>query len=197
MYNQPATGASGGEWKKETLQSRTSVLVGLVEHFRKRLSAFDVALIGSSSGAYMAVRAVEQIQETGNIVSKLILLSPAAYPEKIETIPYGEKFTQIIREPWDVATSPVFPQIEKFIKNGGKVLTCFFEVDDPPIPLYIQEYYRNLIRELVRDGNGSSILTIPGVAHNFRKLERKRRENVVDNDSIIATAKKFLQFLVS
>lgn len=195
LYNQPATGGSGGRWEKETLQSRTNILVGLSKHFRKQLLASDIALIGSSAGAYMAVGAIEKIQEqVGNVV-KLILLSPAAYPERIETVPYGSAFTEIIREPWDVATSPVFPKLEKYIRNGGKAMVCFFEVDDPPIPLYIQEYYRQLMRGLSHHNSRVSVLTIPDVAHNFRKLQKKRRENLVDNESIIATAKKFLKFL--
>lgn len=196
LYNQPATGGSGGRWEKETLQSRTKVLVSLAEYFGKQLLSADIALIGSSAGAYMAVTAIEKIQEHGGNVLKLILLSPAAYPERIETVSYGPKFTEIIREPWDVSTSPVFPKLEKFIRNGGQLTICFFEADDPPIPLYIQEYYIHLVRELSSNSNGVSVLTIPGVAHNFHKLQKKKRENVIDNESIVATAKKFLKFLV-
>jgi hypothetical protein len=197
LYNQPATGGSGGQWEKETLSSRTAILAGLVNYYRKLLSASDVALIGSSAGAYMAVRAVDLIEADGGRVSKLILLSTAAYPEKIEDVPYGREFTRILHEPWDVSTSPVFAKLEKFIHGGGRVLVCFFEADDPPIPLYIQEYYRNLMHGLSHNGKDVSVLTIPGVAHNFRRLNRKRLENVVDNESIIAVARKFFQFLVS
>ncbi len=196
LYNQPATGGSGGKWEEETLQSRTEVLADIVVHFSRRLSVADNALIGSSAGAYMAVSAAEKIKTHGEIVSKMILLSPAAYPEKVEVVPYGPEFSRLIREPWDVATSPVFAKLASFASDGGKVLTCFFEVDDPPIPQFIQEYYRSFVRQISTNGNGESIITIPGVAHNFRKLQRAKRENVTDDDSIRATAAKFLEFLI-
>lgn len=196
LYNQPATGGSGGNWDTETLQSRTEALAALVKHFQTQLGTIENALIGSSSGAYMAVGAIEKIQAGGGEVTRLILLSPAAYPEKIERVPYGVEFTQILREPWDIATSPVFARLERFVKDGGKVLKCFFEVDDPPIPRYIQEYYQNLLREWSHGSNGISVMIIPGVAHNFQKLQRRKRENTVDEDSVRLTAKKFLEFLV-
>ncbi len=195
LYNQPATGGSGGAWEKETIASRTEVLAELVMHFSKRLSVTDNALVGSSAGAYMAVGALEHVRPHGELVSKLILLSPAAYPEKIESVSYGPEFSQLIREPWDVSTSPVFERLAKFARDGGEALTCFFEADDPPIPMFIQEYYRDHARQIFAKRGGGSVITIPGVAHNFRKLKRARRENVTDDDSIRATAHTFLEFL--
>lgn len=194
LYNQPATGASNGEWGKEMLQSRTSTLVGLVDRFGKQLSFSGHGLIGSSSGAYMAINAVEQIEAKGHTVSKLLLLSPAAYPQKIETVPYGEEFTRILKQPWDIATSPVFPKLKRFLKNGTSILLCFFEHDDPPIPLYIQEYYRNYMYGLQKEGKHVEVLTIPGVAHNFRRVEKKRG-SVIDDDSVRTTAERFAKFL--
>lgn len=194
MYNQPSTGGSSGDWDKEHLRSRTEVLARLVSYFNQKLSVADNALVGSSAGGYMAVGAAEQVQERGLHLSKLILLSPAAYPEKLECVPYGPEFTRLIRQPWDVATSPVFRRLKAFIDRGGKALTCFFEADDPPIPAYIQEYYRSFMRYAQPSG-GESIVTIPGVAHNFQKLTRPRKEDEVDEDSVRATAEKFTSFL--
>lgn len=196
LYNQPATGGSGGSWNTETLTSRTSILAGLGTHYQRILSSSEITLIGSSAGAYMAVGAIDLIKEMGGHVSKVILLSPAAYIEKIENVPYGPEFTRILHEPWDVATSPVFLKLEKFIQEGGQALVCFFESDDPPIPIYIQEHYRTVVRQL-SSKNIVHSLTIPGVAHNFRKLHKKRRENIIDNESVIVTAKKFAEFLAN
>lgn len=194
LYNHPATGGSNGEWGKETLESRTSTLIGLVDHFGKQMRFSDHALIGSSAGAYMAINAIEQIEMRGHKVSKLLLLSPAAYPREIEGVLYGEEFTRILKQPWDVATSPVFPKLKKFVNNNVSILLCFFEHDDPPIPLYIQEYYRSFLGRLKEEGARATILTIPGVAHNFRRIEKKRG-SAVDDDSIRATAQKFTEFL--
>ena len=195
LYNQPGTGGSSGKWQEETLQSRSETLVNLIKHFSETISPMDVALIGTSAGAYMAVSAIDRILNLGYKVSKLVLLSPAAYPEEIEIVPYGEEFTRLIRKPWDVATSPIFPKLKKFVADGGSLLISFFEADDPPIPLYIQEYYRNLMRELSNSGFHVRIMTIPGVAHNFRRIGVAEKKNVVDNESIRATANVLTEFL--
>ena len=196
LYNQPATGGSSGEWKKETLHTRSKTLVSIASHFGQQTSASDIALIGTSAGAYMAVSAIEAIQRTGHTVSKLALLSPAAYPKEIEEIPYGEAFTQRIHTPWDIATSPVFPRLQKFIASKGSLLVSFFEADNPPIPEYVQEYYRSFVRQLSTEGHDVTILTIPDVAHNFRRIGVSERKNVVDNNSIRATTAKLSQFLM-
>ena len=194
LYNQPATGGSTGNWDEETLSSRTQVLAGLIDHFSKKFTFSDHGLIGSSSGAYMAINSVELIEKQGHKVSKLLLLSPAAYPKQIEVVPYGEKFTEILRQPWDVSTSPVFSKLRDFFTNGTELLLCFFENDDPPIPMYIQEYYRNFMWRLEEAGKNVSVITIPGVAHNFRRIQRKRGREV-DDDSIVITAENFREFL--
>src|SRR3989344_7628477 len=196
LYNQPATGGSSGDWEKETLRSRAKTLEGIATHFSEQTSASDIALIGTSAGAYMALSAIEKIQSEGCKVSRLVLLSPAAYPEEIETVPYGEAFTTLIRTPWDVATSPVFPRLKKFISARGSLLVSFFEADTPPLPEYVQEYYRDFVRQLRTEGYDVTMLTIPGVAHNFRRIGVAEKKNVVDNDSIRATAKKLSEFLV-
>lgn len=196
LYNQPGTGKSGGIPEKATLKTRSAALVGLVEHFAKQLTATDITIIGSSAGAYMAISAVDELRKREITASRLILLSPAAYPEEVEAVPYGPKFSELIRKPWDVTTSPVFPKLERFMLNGGKVLLCFFQEDDPPIPRYIQEQYQNLVRRHAAPESGTSVMTIPGVAHNFRKLHRKQKGTVIDELSVRATAKIFHEFLI-
>lgn len=195
LYNQPATGGSSGEWESETFRTRSMTLAGIVRHFCEQTCCSDNVLIGTSAGAYIAVNAVDQIQNLGYSVSKLVLLSPAAYPKEIEDVPYGEEFTRIVRTPWDIAKSPVFQKLEKFVASGGSLLISFFEADDPPIPLYIQEYYRGLMRQFSKEGGDVSMITIPGVAHNFRRIGVPEGKNVVDNDSVRATATTLSTFL--
>ncbi len=196
MYNQPATGGSTGEWEKETLNTRTQTLEDLTIHFVQQYLATDIGLIGTSSGAYMAVSAIEKIQSERCKVSKLVLLSPAAYPLEIERVPYGEEFTRLIRTLWDIATSPVFAKLRKFVTTGGALLVTFFEADNPPIPEYVQEYYRGFVRQSSKEGWNTKVFTIPGVAHNFRRIGSAEIRNVVDNDSIRVTADTLSQFLV-
>lgn len=195
LYNQPATGGSTGEWEKETFQSRTEVLVETSKYFYDRTQASNLSLVGTSAGAYMAVNALEQLKNFGIRVPKIALLSPAAFPRSIENISYGESFTRTIREDWDVAESPVFPLLEKYIQNGGSVFISFFEADNPPIPEHIQDFYRNFAQRLSGEGADITYATIPSVAHNFRRIGVSEGANVVDNDSIRTTATTLADFL--
>ncbi|TSA44924.1 hypothetical protein D4R51_02950 [bacterium] len=195
LYNQPATGGSSGEWENETIQSRTDILVGVSRHFHELTNSSNLSLIGTSAGAYMAVNALEQLENQHIKVPKLVLLSPAAYPKDAEDVPYGPAFTGIVRQPWDIAESPIFPKLEQYIKNGGSVFISFFESDDPPIPEHIQEYYKTFAQRLSDEGGAINLTTIPGVAHNFRRIGVSEGKNVVDNDSIRATATLLADFL--
>lgn len=195
LYNQPSTGGSSGKWETETLRSRTDVLVGVTEHFYKDVSASDIVLIGTSAAGYMAVNALEQLQDRGIKVPKLVLSSPAAYPEEVENVPYGEMFTELIHKQWNIAESPVFPKLEKYVKDGGALYVSFFEADDPPIPQHIQEYYKTFVHRLSEEGNDVILTTIHGVAHNFRRINSQERKNIVDNDGIRSTADTLVNFL--
>jgi len=194
LYNQPATGGSTGEWEKETFQSRTEVLVETSRHFYDRLNSRNISLIGTSAGAYMAINALEQLGNLEIRVPQIALLSPPAFPKGIENIPYGEAFSRIIRADWDIAESPAFPILEKYAEKGGSVLISFFEMDDPPIPKHIQDFYKNFARQVSDKGADVTFTTIPGVAHNFRRIGVQEGANVVDNDSIRATAVMLADF---
>ncbi|MDP2650275.1 MAG: alpha/beta hydrolase, partial [bacterium] len=114
QYHQPGTGRSGGKPSEETLETRTNALIGLVKEFQRETRAEHINLVGSSSGAYMAIRAARKLQEEGVSVRKLALLSPAAYPRESEVIPYGEVFRNIISQNWDVKTAQVFSDLRAF-----------------------------------------------------------------------------------
>lgn len=126
LYNQPGTGGSTGDWEKENLKTRVETLVGVADFFYKEVESSSLSIIGTSAGGYMAVKSAEELKKKGINISKLALLSPAAYPEDIEDIPYGEKFSEVNRKPWDVATSPIFPAVRKFVIEGGSVFISFF-----------------------------------------------------------------------
>ena len=195
LYNQPATGGSSGEWELETIQSRANILAGVSQRFCEKTNSSKVALVSTSAGAYMSVKALERLKKQHIEVPKLVLLSPAAYPEEIEDVPYGEKFSEILRESWDIAESPVFSRLERYVADGGSVFISFFESDDPPIPQKIQEYYKSFAHRLSENGGAISVTTIPGVAHNFRRIGAAENKNVVDNDSVRTTAVLLNDFL--
>lgn len=196
LYNQPATGGSSGDWGSETITTRSETLVGLIERTGNLTGCCQHTLIGSSAGAYMAVKAADLLRKNKNVINKLVLISPAAYPIEIEDRPYGESFTEVIRSPWDVADSPIFGRLERFVSAGGSLVISFFEDDDPPIPRYIQHYYCEFARNLISQNYDVHIMTIPGVAHNFRRINTSEKGNIVDNDSIRSTTEEFIRLIL-
>ena len=197
LYNQPATGGSDGEWEKETLRTRTDALSQLTTYFKNTGNYSDVSLLGTSAAAYIAVNAIKEIQESGIKITKLILLSPACYPKDIEDVPYGENFSKVIRQKWDITQSPIFKGIENYAKSGGSVYVSFFEVDDPPIPLYIQDYYRKFLQSLAGSGFDVRVNTIPGVSHNFHRIGALPGDrDIVNNSSVRNTSNILKEFLV-
>ncbi len=197
LYNQPGTGGSSGNWDIESMESRTDTLVQVTEHFSKELQSSNVQLVGTSAGAYMAVGAAERLQSQGIAVSKLVLISPAAYPKEIQNMPYGEEFKNTIHASWNVAESPIFEKLKNFVLHGGSVAISFFENDDPPIPKHIQDYYKNFSEELSQSGGNIKVTIIKGVAHNFRRMNTSEGENAVDNNSIRETARSLVNFLTN
>jgi len=195
LYNQPSTGGSTGEWKEETFQSRTKVLVETSKYFYDHTSATNLSLVGTSAGAYMVVNALQQLEGLGIRVPRIALLSLAAFPKGIEDIAYGESFSRAIHEDWDISDSPVFPLLEKYVRNGGSVFMSFFEADDPPIPQHIQNFYKDFARRLSDTGADIRSTIIPGVAHNFRRIDISEGANAVDNDSIRTTTTVLANFL--
>lgn len=192
LYNQPATGQSGGRWEEETLHTRASVLTELVNHFSAR-SGTKHTIIGSSAGAYMALQTLEMLEE--QTVNKLVLLSPAAYPGCVETVPYGPNFTAAISSNWPVAESPVFARIEEYVVGGGNLFLSFFEADDPPIPQPIQAHFRTIASRLANNGGAVQSTTILGVGHNFRRIIVKKNQNLIDNQAVVRTVETLLQFI--
>ena len=196
LYNQPATGGSSGEWNSETISTRSETLVELIKQTGSLTKCSKHAIVGASAGAYMAVKATDLLTGDNNKIEKLILISPAAYPHEIEDVPYGKEFTRIISKPWDIANSPIFKRLEQFVCDGGSLIISFFEADDPPIPRYIQHHYCEFARKLIAQNKNVQLITIPNVAHNFRRINTPEKGNVVDNDSIRMTAEKFLKFIL-
>ncbi len=195
MYNQPATGKSDGSWEEETLATRARVVTEITDYFANKIHTKDIALIGTSAGAYMTVRSLRMLKEKGYTPSRVTLISPAFYPDHVENVPYGEKFKEIISSSWDLELSPLFSDLRAYVLEGGSVLISFFENDDPPIPLRMQEFCKKFANELSEKGGKIEVITIPGVAHNFRKIGVEETKNVIDNKSVRDTASTIFSFL--
>ena len=84
-------GDTGGELKSSSLHSRTCQACSVVDSLNIQ-QPFSV--IGASMGAYTAVKLLEFYQ-----IQSLILIVPAMYTARADTIPFNEGFTDIIRQP--------------------------------------------------------------------------------------------------
>lgn len=191
MYNQPGTGKSSGDFETITFGEHIKTLVELSDEVAAGLGINKIHLVGTSAGSYMAARAVEDIQERGLEIRSLVLQSPPAFPEAVEDVPYGPEFSELIRTPWEVSDSPVFKDIRRFARFGGKICLLYFQGDDPPIPGHIQTKYHDTIWELGQKGADVTSLSCNGVAHNFIKLNNNpaSRRNAVDDASVYGTAR--------
>ena len=190
LYNQPGTGKSGGDFEEITFGERIKALIELTDLYATKQATADVDLIGMSAGSYMAARAVGDIATRGLNVKGLILQSPAAYPEQVEDLPYNDKFTAVIRSDWNPEDSPIFSDVNKYVREGGKLAMSFFQDDSPPIPQLIQALFNQMGEELTEQGGDVTQFSYRGVAHNFRRLDhnQKKHHNVIDDRSVSAAA---------
>lgn len=190
LYNQPGTGKSSGVLSEVIFYDRIATLVDLAHTSCASLGVNRLNIIGTSAGAYIASRAAALVSEDIE-VSSLLLQSPAAYPVEAEDLPYDERFTQVLRSGWELAESPVFSDITKQALKGSKLLLAFFQSDDPPIPVHIQEYYQGLFHDMALQDLNVTSFVYRGVAHNFNKLQQAKqhsRRNNVDDKSVQGAA---------
>jgi pimeloyl-ACP methyl ester carboxylesterase len=95
-------GETGGELKSSSLRSRTRQARRIVDS-QNLQQPFSV--IGASMSAYTAVKLLKHYE-----IKSLILLVPAMYSARADTVPFNRGFTEIIRQPqswndsdaWDI-----------------------------------------------------------------------------------------------
>ena len=85
------TGDTGGDLRSSSLRERVEEAEAVVSHLQ--LPA-PLSLVGSSMGAYVAVKLTEKFR-----VENLILFVPAFYTRAAYAIPFNAGFTEIIRTP--------------------------------------------------------------------------------------------------
>lgn len=193
MYNQPATGNSEGVWEKETLFTRSQTLLNLAVSIGSDLGVQNHVVVGSSAGAYMASTLIDSMPGFGHTLRSLVLISPAAYPQCVEHVPYGDKFSHMIKRDWDIVRSPVFFRLERF---AGSLFVSFYAEDDPPIPKKIQDHFWYLMSHRCLTNPKTCFMTIEGVGHNFLRLNRKHRQSIINNESIIKASNDIKDFVI-
>jgi pimeloyl-ACP methyl ester carboxylesterase len=196
LYNQPGTGESTGDFDEITFGERIKALVELTDHYAEAHETAKVSIVGTSAGAYMAARALDDISARGLNINSLVLQSPAAYPEHVEDLPYDERFTEAIRSDWDARESLVFGDIERYVRARGRLAIAFFQEDDPPIPRHIQDLFADTAQHIADAGDITQI-TYRGVAHNFRRIghDAKSKRHIIDDRSVFAAADMLADFI--
>jgi len=147
-------GASGGDIKETSLNSRLQDARTATETLNGNLPEGKLFIAGVSMGAPIAVRLANEVNADG-----VILISPAAYSQEARSAQYGEQFSEAIQEENSWKDSPDFKELEKF---GGKILLAYGEQDDV-IPQAILRKY-----ERIAKGCGP-ILKFEQAGHRFMR----------------------------
>lgn len=190
LYNQPGTGESTGDFEDITFGERIKTLIELTDQYASVHDQKSVNLVGMSAGSYMAARAVDDLTARGIEVASLVMQSPAAYPEHIEDLPYGDEFTEVLRSGWNPRESRVFDDINRYVRHRGRLAISFFQNDTPPIPQHIQDLFNESAERLAHRGGDVTQITYRGVEHNFRRIGHDPNSNrqVVDDRSVFGAA---------
>ena len=150
-------GNSEGNFADSSLINRLTDAQNALAFFQKSgvVDPSNIALSGSSMGAHVAVRLLEQNRK----IKTLIVQSAASYGKAAERLPLNSQFTQAISAPNSWQDSPVWQILEKFRGNLG----VFYGQEDKIIPSDIKQKYRQLIKQggYWEIGNGQHKLLAP------------------------------------
>lgn len=120
-------GETGGKLIGSSLQERTDQASTVTD----ALSVPEpFALLGGSMGAYTAIK-LTQLYE----VDRLVLMVPGVYREDVYDLPFGDNFTQLIREDKSWENSDAWEILESF---HGKLLIVAAE-NDATVPAEIPQ----------------------------------------------------------
>lgn len=195
LYNQPGTGESTGDLTQDSMRDRWEVLSRLAIDYAEEKGTDTVSLVGMSAGSYLAIRAAGLIRAAGVTVESLILQSPAAYPAAVDHLAYGQQFKDEISKGWRIEDTPARACLDEYAENGGRAHVVYFEKDDPPIPMFIQDFYNAWVDQQAAQGGNASRATIQGVGHNFRLLPVGAAGNKVDNGAVRRTSDELVDII--
>jgi pimeloyl-ACP methyl ester carboxylesterase len=140
-------GETGGDLSGSCLASRLAQTLAVAAE----LPRAPRALLGASMGAYVALRALEQLSE----VSRLVLVVPGVYASSAFDLSFGPVFSAEIRKPRSWAASDAFERVAAF---AGRTLILATEQDEV-IPREIPE-------RLAAEAREAELVWLPG-GHRF------------------------------
>jgi uncharacterized protein len=120
-------GETGGELPGSSLQSRTDQAADFIKQISGKK---PVTLLGSSMSGYTAIRLTECFE-----IPFLILVVPAVYDQRANTVLFGPEFSDIIRKPASWKDSDAWEILKKF---KGHLLVISAELDEVIPPAVIE-----------------------------------------------------------
>lgn len=159
-------GETGGCLSESSLQRRTEQACAVIETMG---ITCPFSLLGSSMGGYIAVKLLEIYS-----IENLILFVPAMYHPAAYAVPFGEAFTQVIRQPNSWVASDAWRILETF---RGRLLLVVAGQDDV-IP-------QDVIRRIYASASNASTRTryiVPHSPHlliHYLSQERQEFEHVI------------------
>ncbi len=150
-FDQSGAGKDAANLKASSLAKRALESKAAIERFADQDS---LTVCGSSMGGYIALKMLEYFD-----VKNLVLFCPAIYASKAYNVPFGDGFTETIRQPESWRDSDVLYNLEQF---KGSLLIIIGEKDDVIPPGVIDLIYSHASKAAKRE-----IIRIPEAPHKI------------------------------
>jgi uncharacterized protein len=154
-------GETGGELEGSSLKERADLTIEAI----KQMSVLPDTILGSSMGAYTAIRMLEHFD-----IKNLILFVPAIYSDESYEIPFGPQFTMAITKPFSWEKSVAWDLLSKF---GGNLLVVKAEKDEVIPKELIVKIFNTAI-----NANHKEIHTVNGATHSLTRFLNENPENL-------------------
>lgn len=144
-------GETGGDIKESSLKSRTEQAEAIIE---KAKTTNPLTIIAGSMAAYNAIKLTEIYP-----VSSLVLVAPAIYSKDAYKVPFGEKFTSMIRVSGSWDNTDAWDILSRF---NGKIIILAGGKDDVVSPEVTQKIYDSSTQASHRE-----IINFPNAPHKI------------------------------
>ena len=136
---------SGNNNRGNTLSLKAEKLVEFLDIFFKEHGVFkNITVVGLGNGAHIAVSLLAKTRTKRFKISKLILLSPPAYPEDIDNIPFGKQFEDRISIFTNFKEAPIIKKLKQFFCSKKSLMICFFGTGNSPNIMEAQKLFLGL-----------------------------------------------------
>jgi pimeloyl-ACP methyl ester carboxylesterase len=169
-FDHSGHGDSTGDLAKASLLKRRDEALRAAEFLNQDNG---ITLIGTSMGGAIALEILPSLN-----VKNLILICPAAYAAEAFAVPFGNGFTDMIRQPHSYQRATTFTNLEKYT---GRLLLITAGADEIIPPEVITAYDQHSSGCVYKD-----MITITGAPHPLHKwLPQHPIEQQKVNDKVL------------